>query len=98
MLHFRSRSSQAKGVTLHFRSQGNGCLHRALQRFLPLPVDPISKAMTHPLRSTGITPQRITAVRWDASLPPAEVANLREKGPDFWCAFEEGVPQDRRQA
>ena len=24
--------------------------------FLPLPVDPISKAMTHPLRSTGITP------------------------------------------
>jgi hypothetical protein len=23
--------------------------------FLPLPVDPISKAMTHPLRSTGIT-------------------------------------------
>jgi hypothetical protein len=24
--------------------------------FLPLPVDPISKTMTHPLRSTGITP------------------------------------------
>jgi len=24
--------------------------------FLPLPVDPISTAMTHPLRSTGITP------------------------------------------
>jgi hypothetical protein len=28
--------------------------------FLPLPVDPISKAMTHPLRSTGI---RLPAVR-----------------------------------
>src|SRR5580693_3718031 len=31
-------------------------LHPITLGFLPLPVDPISKTMTHPLRSTGITP------------------------------------------
>src|SRR6202022_2077921 len=36
--------------------------------FLPLPVDPISTAMTHPLRSTGITPAS-TLLRGSPPLP-----------------------------
>src|SRR6478736_8475820 len=38
------------------RATGEGCRLPLNIGFLPLPVDPISKAMTHPLRSTGITP------------------------------------------
>src|SRR5260370_40944126 len=41
----------------HFgNGQDEGCRLPLNIGFLPLPVDPISKAMTHPLRSTGITP------------------------------------------
>ena len=50
--------------------------------FLPLPVDPISKAMTHPLRSTGITPLQHY---YEAVRPQGGIIN-RPRSPDIRVA------------
>src|SRR6202023_670225 len=52
--------------------------------FLPLPVDPISKAMTHPLRSTGITPLQHY---YEAVRPSPAHRYFRPRGWSRLCLF-----------
>src|ERR1700720_4569793 len=51
---------------------------------LPLPVDPISKAMTHPLRSTGITPLQHY---YEAVRPSPAHRYFRPRGWSRLCLF-----------
>jgi hypothetical protein len=52
--------------------------------FLPLPVDPISKAMTYPLRSTGITPLQHY---YEAVRPSPAHQYFRPRGWSRLCLF-----------
>ena len=52
--------------------------------FLPLPVDPISKTMTHPLRSTGITPLQHY---YEAVRPSPAHQYFRPRGWSRLCLF-----------